>query len=109
MACPGNSSNGFVTVLPREPADFRLWAPQIISPRGWRCCRRQDWTGYSSPGWIILTVSNVSTVRFFLSWNKPGCASPRSEERRVGKECVSTCRSRWLPYHSKKKKNNDKM
>src|SRR3546814_19445182 len=23
----------------------------------------------------------------------------RSEERRVGKECVSTCRSRWAPYH----------
>src|SRR3546814_12433771 len=30
------------------------------------------------------------------------CA-PRSEERRVGKECVSTCRSRWSPYHYKKK------
>src|SRR3546814_20888671 len=29
----------------------------------------------------------------------------RSEERRVGKECVSTCRSRWWPYHSKKKSN----
>src|SRR3546814_9293169 len=28
----------------------------------------------------------------------------RSEERRVGKECVSTCRSRRSPYHSKKKK-----
>src|SRR3546814_15369101 len=27
----------------------------------------------------------------------------RSEERRVGKECVSTCSSRWSPYHSKKK------
>src|SRR3546814_12601867 len=26
-------------------------------------------------------------------------ASERSEERRVGKECVSTCRSRWSPYH----------
>src|SRR3546814_13189952 len=26
-------------------------------------------------------------------------ADPRSEERRVGKECVSTCRSRWSPYH----------
>src|SRR3546814_20166467 len=26
----------------------------------------------------------------------------RSEERRVGKECVSTCRSRWSPSHSKK-------
>src|SRR3546814_19140205 len=28
---------------------------------------------------------------------------PRSDERRVGKECVSTCRSRWSPYHSKTK------
>src|SRR3546814_16380795 len=27
----------------------------------------------------------------------------RSEERRVGKECVSTCRSRWSPNHEKKK------
>src|SRR3546814_9526851 len=28
-----------------------------------------------------------------------GRALRRSEERRVGKECVSTCRSRWSPYH----------
>src|SRR3546814_17687069 len=32
-----------------------------------------------------------------------GCG--RSEERRVGKECVSTCRSRWSPYHYKKNKH----
>src|SRR3546814_16033064 len=34
----------------------------------------------------------------------------RSEERRVGKECVSTCRYRWSPYHKKKKRieQNDK-
>src|SRR3546814_17375349 len=30
----------------------------------------------------------------------------RSEERRVGKECVRTCRSRWSPYHSKKIQTN---
>src|SRR3546814_20822583 len=30
----------------------------------------------------------------------------RSEERRVGKECVSTCRSRWSPYNQKTKDNN---
>src|SRR3546814_6781748 len=35
---------------------------------------------------------------------QPAAALPRprgrrSEERRVGKECVSTCRSRWSPYH----------
>src|SRR3546814_8437504 len=39
-------------------------------------------------------------------WPCARCQSPltrlregRSEERRVGKECVSTCRSRWSPYH----------
>src|SRR3546814_16476423 len=30
-------------------------------------------------------------------------SATRSEERRVGQECVSTCRSRWSLYHSKKK------
>src|SRR3546814_19096180 len=34
-----------------------------------------------------------------------GSKSRRSEERRVGKECVSTCRSRWSPSHYKKTKN----
>src|SRR3546814_2579469 len=29
---------------------------------------------------------------------------PRSEERRVGKECVRTCRSRWSPYNQKKQR-----
>src|SRR3546814_15388414 len=40
----------------------------------------------------------------FSSSGKKG-ASTRSEERRVGKECVSTCRYRWSPYHQKKKEN----
>src|SRR3546814_7101564 len=31
--------------------------------------------------------------------SRPSTARERSEERRVGKECVSTCRSRWSPYH----------
>src|SRR3546814_6390062 len=30
---------------------------------------------------------------------KRSALTSRSEERRVGKECVSTCRSRWSPYH----------
>src|SRR3546814_13059168 len=36
--------------------------------------------------------------RFFFQIVQIG----RSEERRVGKECVSTCRSRWSPSHEKK-------
>src|SRR3546814_19502725 len=40
----------------------------------------------------------------FLSFGSVGGTRPastfaRSEERRVGKACVSTCRSRWWPYH----------
>src|SRR3546814_14289066 len=32
---------------------------------------------------------------------------PRSEERRVGKECVRPCRSRWSPYRKKKKQRKE--
>src|SRR3546814_20126505 len=34
-----------------------------------------------------------------LSTSSTLARAGRSEERRVGKECVSTCRSRWSPYH----------
>src|SRR3546814_14690480 len=37
---------------------------------------------------------------------KNALPAPRSEERRVGKECVSTCRSRWSLYHYKKNEHN---
>src|SRR3546814_15541173 len=45
---------------------------------------------------IKIGASAVQFIYEAPSW--------RSEERRVGKECVSTCRSRWWPYHSKKKR-----
>src|SRR3546814_19208348 len=37
----------------------------------------------------------LTITRFIL----PDDEALRSEERRVGKECVRTCRSRWSPYH----------
>src|SRR3546814_15431266 len=36
-------------------------------------------------------------------------SGPRSEDRRDGKGCVSTCRSRWSPYNKKKKDNTKKI
>src|SRR3546814_2689374 len=42
------------------------------------------------------TAMAISISSIFLSG---AFSAPRSEERRVGKECVSTCRSRWSPYH----------
>src|SRR3546814_21116648 len=52
-----------------------------------------------------MMQTSVSRSTKFLGSNSLGSTvvESRSEERRVGKECVSTCRSRWSPYHSKKK------
>src|SRR3546814_20764667 len=43
-------------------------------------------TGHPRASWSDLQIE--------LAWRRLS-----SEERRVGKECVSTCRSRWSPYH----------
>src|SRR3546814_12826875 len=49
----------------------------------------------------------LAALRFHRRGIGARLADPlRSEARRGGKECVSTCRSRWWPYHSKKNKQN---
>src|SRR3546814_17416969 len=42
---------------------------------------------------------DTSTAMAGIGYSKASLGEIRSEERRVGKECVSTCRSRWSPYH----------
>src|SRR3546814_13221812 len=63
-------------------------------------------------GWDEILEGQVPADATVMSWRgidgaitaaKAGhdtvlSPAPRSEERRVGKECVSTCRSRWSPY-----------
>src|SRR3546814_15790420 len=44
---------------------------------------------------FVDAIAYISLGGFFASF----MSGNRSEERRVGKECVSTCRSRWSPYH----------
>src|SRR3546814_9836004 len=48
--------------------------------------------------WVIPAVIAAAALWGWLSLSIRAAAW-RSEERRVGKECVSTCRSRWSPYH----------
>src|SRR3546814_3914825 len=44
------------------------------------------------PSFNLVRFMEIEKARYNEDWQ-------RSEERRVGKECVSTCRSRWSPYH----------
>src|SRR3546814_6005787 len=69
-------------------------------PEEWLRTWRSHGPPASIPCWFfraILYVAQCSTSSNLLSlWR---AMHRRSEERRVGKECVSTCRSRWSPYH----------
>src|SRR3546814_14026275 len=87
------------------------------------CLERWNLTSFRSSVWMVLrnlghaapAVGRVALVNDTLSREDHFRARAtaglsqtrgitllgacRSEERRVGKECVSTCRSRWSPYH----------
>src|SRR3546814_14003431 len=79
-----------------------------------------SYTGGSEPGFIVGLINYLRfpaapdvlwahaealAARLRLALKQDS----RSEERRVGKECVSTCRSWWSPYHEKKKTNGHCM
>src|SRR3546814_1520583 len=57
---------------------------------------------YADPAmWFSRPGKADDPSRWTPTGYQPAAAPPaaRSEVRRVGKECVSTCRSRWSPYH----------
>ena len=53
----------------------------------------------ATPDWTLKFLLLSITLVFYLSTIINQAKTLRSEERRVGKECQSTCRSRWSPYH----------
>src|SRR3546814_13655881 len=66
----------------------------------------------TSPLWFALTTRASTDSETSNGGSPPSAMSQsryRSEERRVGKECVSTCRSRWSAYHYKKKSKETKF
>src|SRR3546814_6621380 len=106
--------------LPSQAARQLQLADDLLAPAQAEAARQilDDVTGRLPAVWVEsidrpLTVQwpgdlpdNVhgrargDTLRLRRSLLDDWIARPaRSEERRVGKECVSTCRSRWSPYH----------
>src|SRR3546814_11309570 len=60
-------------------AEGRSWNPYLLAGLGYQRSE-EEYDAFPNP-------------------DSPRQVEDRSEERRVGKECVSTCRSRWSPYH----------
>src|SRR3546814_14352432 len=50
-------------------------------------------------GAAVPLFESGAILLYLADTTKQFIPDTRSEERRVGKECVSTCRSRWSPYH----------
>src|SRR3546814_6364057 len=80
--------------LRREGGGMMLLTPELHAALRANAAAHHDALQYG-----LAEPDPFPVVRFF---NPVGA---RSEERRVGKECVSTCRSRWSQYHLQKNKN----
>src|SRR3546814_12715259 len=104
-----------------KPASRKI-APNIASSASARIDGRRKPPLFSSPSpnrkccdnesLCAMSASDACLTRLARTRDKspssifPNRLNNRSEERRVGKECVSTCRSRCSPNHYKKKKHS---
>src|SRR3546814_4348445 len=81
-------------------ADVETLPPELAD-KGWKTLKEARYAMKMPPLLVLYPIYRDSQPS--SSGREPMAADAdvlgRSEERRVGKECVSTCRSRWSPYH----------
>src|SRR3546814_15592583 len=75
---------------PAQPAAFALGAGARFVARGFDVSKELP---------NVLKAAHAHKGAAFIEIFQNCIVYNRSEERSVGKECVSTCRSRWSPYH----------
>src|SRR3546814_11620146 len=76
-------------------SDTRMWGPD----------RMELYERVRHASGIAMFTGIITDIGRVESAEQRGDPHLRSEERSVGKECVSTCRSRWSPSNSNKKQN----
>src|SRR3546814_12840289 len=109
------------TNLPEDSAwneyvSLRIWPHTDLSSEQVKAVRREYFNGTAARVLKVRRALAPYVVQDLRVATDPATQRPpefllmvmpseaRSEERRVGKEGVSTCRYRWAPYHKKKKK-----
>src|SRR3546814_3905876 len=78
--------------------DLIALSDKIVADGSNPCCigfESEGATGWPATDWMEDLVLRTAGVDTYDQWVNHEI--PRSEERRVGKECVSRCRSRWSP------------
>src|SRR3546814_13768549 len=92
-----NSADCFLVVgLDAAPHPYSMLTLDLASIAGRECRRQLYAVDKKAPDLLVARDGdNADAIGLF----PPFLRATRSEERRVGKECVSTCRSRWSPYH----------
>src|SRR3546814_3324874 len=94
--CGGSSDDFRNRPLAAKPSAFIAAEIRVAQ----RAQEEGQWTAFretAHPDAVMFVPERVKAPDWLKSQKDP--AEARSEERRVGKECVSTCRSRWSPYH----------
>src|SRR3546814_13977985 len=89
--CP-QEHDGAIVVCARKPESERYRIPKELR-------KKKEVAGSQGWGSRVETMESVNRQLLPNSCSAIGSNGQRSEERRVGKECVSTCRSRWSPEH----------
>src|SRR3546814_9278097 len=74
-----------ISVVPHDSASDQQWLDRLAQG----CARYTPLVALDAPDGLILDIAGAEHLY----------GGERSEERRVGKACGSTCRSRWGPYH----------
>src|SRR3546814_12598614 len=97
--------------VPGVKAKLQEWLDGEGGLRAWDISRDAPYFGFEIPGhpgkflyvWLDAPIGYLSSFQALCERNGADFFE-RSDERRVGKECVRTWSSRWSPYNSKKKK-----
>src|SRR3546814_11030905 len=114
MSCMTPASNGtFISIADEEAKDFRASVVEFLMTNHPHDCPVCEEGGHCHlQDMTVMTAHHSRSYRFdkrthlnqdlgpFIGHEMNRCISCyRSEERRVGKECVSTCKSWWARYH----------